>query len=149
MKHTYTPKDQNRKVQGLHNELKSWKSNIQLITDETLFMSHLLNSYVFQPNTHNLFECLQNYQHRLKKIKNTKTKLKKNISLHMSKLAGMMECTDQYCDLEHYQKHNVLKASVVDYCSTFRELKLEIFNYAAGILKKRKQVSNTQNLNQN
>lgn len=141
MKDTYTIKDQGKKVEVLHYELQGWKSNLHFIEDEIIFFDHLLNSYIFQPNTQNLFERLQDYLHRLKKTKNIKIKLQKSITQHENKLGGMMECTDAYCDLQYYRKHNLLKAKAVGFISNFRELKSEIFNYARGILKKRKSVS--------
>lgn len=141
MKDTFTTKTQNKKVEELHYELQGWKSNLYFIDDEIIFIDRLLNSYVFQPNTPNLFERLQDYQHRLKKTKDTKTKLKNRIAKNENNLGGMVECTDESCDFEYYQKHGKLKAEVVDYISRFRELKSEIFNYAGGILKKKKSVS--------
>lgn len=140
MKDTFTTKTQNKKVEELHYELQGWKSNLHFIEDEIIFIDRLLNSYVFQPNTPNLFERLQDYQHRLKKTKDTKTKLKNRIAKNEKNLGGMVECTDESCDLEYYQKHDKLKAEVVDSISKFRELKSEIFNYAGGILKKKKPV---------
>lgn len=141
MKDIFTTKNQNKKIEELHYELQGWKSNLHFIDDEIVFIDRLLNSYVFQPNTPNLFERLQDYQHRLKKTKDTKTKLKNRIAKNENNLGGMVECIDESCDLEYYQKHDKLKAEVVDSISKFRELKSEIFNYAGGILKKKKPVS--------
>ncbi|MFS4467867.1 hypothetical protein [Maribacter sp. 2210JD10-5] len=140
MKEAYSPEVQSKKIEELHFELQSWKSNLSFIKDEIKFIDHLLNSYVFQPNTPNLFERLQDYQHRLKKMKKQKTELQKAISKHENNLGGMMECTDKSCDLQYYTKHDVLKAKTVDYISGFRNLKSEIFNYAGVILKKRRPV---------
>ena len=50
----------------------------------------------------------------------------------------MLECKDERCDLGFYNKHNALKAEVVSCMEDFQNLKAEIFNYAGGILKKRK-----------
>lgn len=138
MKDTYTTKNQVKKIEELHYELLVWKSNLLFIEDEIIFINHLLNSYVFQPNTRNLFERLQDYLQRIVKTINTKKDLKTRISKYENKLGGMMECTDESCDLKYYQKHNILKAEVIDFMERFKELKSEIFNYAGGILKKRK-----------
>ena len=138
MKNTYATKIQSKKVEELHFELQGWKSNLHFIKDELIFIDHLLNSYVFQPNTPNLFERLQDYQYRLKKTKNDKKQLQKAIIPHENKLGGMMECADEYCDSQYYKNHDLLKANVVDFISNFRALKSEIFNYTGEILKKRK-----------
>ncbi len=143
MKDTYNTKEQSKKVEELHSELQGWKSNLNFFEDEIIFIDHLLNSYVFQPNTQNLFERLQDYQYRIKKSTSSKIQLLKSITEHEKKIGGMIESTDEYCDLQYYRKHDALKAKVVAYISNFRELKSEIFNYAGGILKKRKQASNS------
>lgn len=143
MKDAYTAKTQSKKVEELHFELQGWKSNLHFIEDETIFIDHLLTSYVFQPNTQNLFERLQDYQQRIKKSTNSKSQLQKSITEYEKKIGGMIECTDEHCDLQYYRKHDTLKAKVVDFVSNFRELKSEIFNYAGGIMKKRKPEPNS------
>jgi hypothetical protein len=40
--------------------------------------------------------------------------------------------------LGYYQKHEAIKAYVVAFLENFQGLKSEIFNYAGGILKKKK-----------
>lgn len=142
MTNSYNTENQSKKVEEMHFELQGWKSNLLFIEDEITFIGHLLNSYVFQPNTQNLFERLQDFLNRLKKVKSNKTQLRKSIVKHENSLGGMMECTDEYCDLQYYRKHDTLKAKVVNYITDFRELKSEIFNYAGGILKKRKPSEN-------
>jgi len=106
--------------------------------DELTFIDHLLNSYVFEPNTPNLFERLQGYKVRLKKAKAKRQEVSKMIVQHEKNLGGMLECTDSTCDKTYYQKHEINKAEVVDCMENFQILKSEIFNYAGGILKKRK-----------
>lgn len=141
MEDTYNKETQSKKIEELHYELQGWKSNLYFIKDETIFIEHLLDSYAFQPNTPNLFERLQDYQSRLKKIKTDKAKIQKSIAQHENNLGGMIECKDAFCDLQYYQKHNRLKSEVMDYVTHFRELKSEIFSYAGSILKKRKPKS--------
>jgi len=143
MKNSYDTENQSKKVEELHFELQGWKSNLSFIEDEITFIGHLLNSYVFQPNTQNLFERLQDYLRRLKKTETRKKQLQKSIIEHENKLGGMMECTDEYCDLQYYRKHEAIKAEIVDFISNFRTLKSEIFNYAGGIMKKSKSTSTT------
>ncbi|MGI9552846.1 MAG: hypothetical protein ACR2MT_16700 [Aurantibacter sp.] len=138
MKEAYTTEAQNKKVEELHWETQQWRSKLHFMQDEILFIERLLNSYVFQPNTLNLFERLQDYQRRLHKAKDTKAMLLGLIAKHEGDLGGMLECTDESCDLGYYQKHDKLKAEVVMCLQTFQELKSGIFNYAGGILKRRK-----------
>jgi hypothetical protein len=134
----FTAQQQSVKVEELYRDTKRWKSSFQFTANEMLFLERLLNSYVFEPNTPNLFERLLDYQERLKRTMLKKTEVTDRIRKHENKLGGMLECTDSSCDLEYYRKHEQLKAEVVSFCEDFRQLKTEIFNYAGGILKKRK-----------
>ena len=127
-----------RKIEELHSEIQQWKSNFQFMDDELIFIDRLLNSYVFQPYTPNLFERLQDYKSRLKHVKIRKQEVRKNISNHENTLGGILECTDSLCDLGYYRKHDKLQATVAECLEGFQELKSGIFNYAGGILKQRK-----------
>jgi len=129
---------QEKKVEELHWEIQQWKSHFQFMEDELTFIARLLDSYAFQPNTPNLFERLQDYKSRIKKIKTTKKEVRDHISKHENTLGGMLECTDSACDLNYYRKHETLKAKVNICFGDFQKLKSGIFNYAGGILKKRK-----------
>ncbi|MET7028286.1 hypothetical protein [Sediminicola luteus] len=130
--------EQEKKVELLYAESHNWKSSLYLVSDEVTFIDNLLNSYVFEPNTPNLFERLQKYQAQIKKNKERKIVVLDSIDKHQKDLGGMLECTDYACDLGYYQKHEAIKAEVVGFLENFQLLKSEIFNYAGGILKKRK-----------
>ena len=129
---------QEKKVEELHWEIQRWKSNFQFMDDELLFIGRLMDSYIFEPNTPNLFERLQNYKTRIKKIDALKKKVRDQISQHENTLGGMLECTDSACDLSYYRKHDKLQSQVDACFEDFQKLKSEIFNYAGGILKRRK-----------
>jgi hypothetical protein len=68
----------------------------------------------------------------------SKQEIRQRISIHESNLGGMLECTNATCDLAYYLKHDKLQTEVERCLESFQELKSEIFNYAGGILKKRK-----------
>ena len=130
--------EQENKVNQLHNDAIHWKSNLRFMQDEITFFSRLLNSYIFEPNTPNLFERLQDYQERLKRTIAKKTEVTLKISKHENSLGGMLECEDEACDLGFYMKHNTLQAEIVSCVQDFQHLKGEIFNYAGGILRKKR-----------
>lgn len=130
--------EQSRKVDLLHDELRQWQSNLHFLKDEMVFIDGLLNSYIFQPNTPNLFERIQNYLSRLQRVKRQHADLTERLGNHENNLGGMLECTDTTCDLPYYQHHNSLKIEATNHLEAFQKLKSEIFNYAGGILKKNK-----------
>ncbi len=138
----FTKADQSQKVERLHQELRQWQSNLYFMQDEILFIDHLLNAYIFQPTTPNLFERIQDYLFRLKKVKQQKEKLGTLVSNHEKNLVGMLRCTNSKCDEPYYQRHDTMKVEVTKCLKSFQMLKSEIFNYAGGILKKNKPKSN-------
>lgn len=130
--------DQKKKLEDLHWQIQQWKSNLQFMEDEILFINRLLSSYAFQPNTPNLFERIEDFKSRIKKISIVKQEINIRITKHENILGGILECADAECDLTYYQKQDKLQTEV-DFClDHFRQLKSEIFNYAGGILKNRK-----------
>jgi hypothetical protein len=137
-KSKFNKADQTKKVEELHADFQQWKSHLNLMQDELTFIDHLLNSYIFEPNTPNLFECLQDYQTRLKKMSANRLEVCQMIAKHEKELGGMIQCTDAACDNTYYQKHEITKAESVSCLENFQNLKSEIFQYAGGILKRRK-----------
>lgn len=129
---------QTKEVDELHCDSKQWQSHLRLMQDELNFLHHLLNSYVFEPNTPNLFERLQDFIVRLKKARTNKLEVRKMVSQHEKDLGGMLECIDSKCFLAYYRKHEKIEAEVVSCMENFQNLKTEIFEYAGSILKRRK-----------
>lgn len=130
--------DQEKKLEKLHWESLKWKSHFLLMEDELLFIHRLLNSYVFEPNTPNLFERLMEYKSKIKMIEGNIAKVKANLTTHENELGGIMECVGKSCDKIYKKKHETIKAQALSCIEAFQELKLEIFNYAGSILKKNK-----------
>ncbi len=129
---------QTKKVEELYGDTRHWKSNLLFMEDEIRFIDHLLESYIFEPNTPSLFELMQDYQKVLKTARNKKRQVWQQIIKHENDLGGMLQRRDKACDLGFHQKHDVLKAEVVVCVEDFKNLKGEIFNYACEILRKRK-----------
>jgi len=137
-KNKFTKVDQTKKIEELHTDFQQLKSHLYLMQDELTFIEHLLNSYIFEPNTPNLFERLQDYQSRLKKVDVNRQEVCQMIAQHEKELGGMIQCTDTACDNAYYQKHEKTKAESVICLENFQNLKSEIFQYAGGVLKRRK-----------
>ncbi len=138
MKTEKTRTEQGKKVEELHWEIQQWKSQFQFMEDELLFVVRLLDSYVFEPTTPNLFERLQEYHIHIKSVQKIIKTVRDTISQHENTLGGMLECTDSSCDLNYYRKHAALKTIVGECFKDFQKLKSEILNYAGSVLKRRK-----------
>ncbi len=130
---------QKKKKEELHNDCRYWQSTLCFINDEIVFIKRLLSSYIFEPNTPNLFERLQDYQERIRSVEQKRAQVLDNITSHDNSLGGILECADDACFDGFEHKHEVLKSTVVTFNEEFKLLKSEIFNYAGGILKKRKE----------
>jgi hypothetical protein len=109
MKKEQIIRKQEKKVEGSHWEIQQCKSHFQFLDDELLFIARLLDSGVFQPNSPNLFERLQDYKTRIKRIEATKKEVREHISEHentLGRYVGMCRCA---CDMTYYRKHDKLQ----------------------------------------
>lgn len=122
----------------IHFEMLEWKSGLQFIAEEIQFINQLLNSYIFEPNTPNLFERLQEFKLQMAKIEEEIQEITSSISKHENELGGMMECDTLSCDVFYTEKHSSLKKAIEKFYKKYGVLKGEVFNYAGGILKKNK-----------
>ncbi|MBD0776839.1 hypothetical protein HPE56_03450 [Maribacter sp. ANRC-HE7] len=144
MEQKFAVKIQPEKVDALYEEFQQWYSTLCLFHDEILFFDRLINSYVFVPHTPDFFERLENYRNRIWNSKKEIITLKKALKIHKRGIAGMLECDDESCDVLFYQKHEQLKKTIEAYTKKSRNLRNEIFNYAASILKNRKSKPSSQ-----
>ncbi|AXT62322.1 hypothetical protein D1816_18790 [Aquimarina sp. AD10] len=128
-----------KELKNLHLDNLDWKSNLEFIESEVKFINQLLNSYVFEPTTPNLFERLQEYKITMKTLEKDISKLHQEIRKHENELGGMLECDTISCDNYYYKDHLILQQDFDEFYQRFKKLKSEVFNYAGGILKKNKK----------
>ncbi len=95
-----------------------------------------MNSDIFEPDTRNLFERIQDYLKQLGDFKARKTKLGQLISKHENLLGTVMESDDDRVVADFYFRHEDLEVEVIDCTDDFKSVKAEIFNYVGGTLKK-------------
>lgn len=128
------------KIEALHVELQRWKSHLQFIEDEMHFIQKLLNSYVFEPRTPNLFERLEQFKQEFTESRREKERIKKLMLGHERHLGGIFECTSEVCDDSYYKKHEGLRNGILKYLDEYLKLKAKVYNYAGSVLKRRKPV---------
>lgn len=136
MKNEHEIKGQNNLVKELHRETQQWKTHFQIIEDELFFIERLLDSSAFKTNTPNLFERLQKYKLHVKQLQKRKKEVRELISQHEHILGESLGETNDEHNLEYFSRHMDLKIQVNTYFADFQQQKLEIFNYAGGILQK-------------
>ncbi len=125
-------------TQEFHTTTKNWISSLQFIEDELRFIEYLMCSYVFEPDTPNLFERLQDYKERIQNIQFRKKNMAKWLLNHENELSGLLESRQEDSDSSYAEKHRELQVEFLLFHEDFQQLKSEIFNYAGGILRKRR-----------
>lgn len=127
-----------RQIEVMHGELQNWKSYLQFIADEMAFIQRLLDSYVFEPRTPQLFERSETFKQHFNASKRNRKSLSESIRKHENGLGGIFECTQDECDNHYFEKHQNLKDKVTKYIERYINLKKEVYDYAGSVLKKRK-----------
>ena len=122
-----------------HKDMVVSKSKLLLIRDEFHFLNQLINSYVFEPNTPNLFERLQDYKTKLDQLHTKYDHMFGLLTDHDNELDGLMECDTIVCETAYDEKHIMIMELLDDFVDTFQELKSSIFKYCGSILKKHKK----------
>ncbi|MGB5379318.1 hypothetical protein [Muriicola sp.] len=128
-------------IDELHQESKKWISHLNFMKDEIVFFDHLLNSYVFEPDTPTLFENLQKYEGQLKVSNKLCSKVIEEIIEHENKLGGLLEILNSSLDKAYQKKHSQYRVEVEECLEDFRILKTDLHAYASAILKKRHKKS--------
>ena len=125
-------------AESLHRICQEWLSAIHFAKDELRFIERLLFANVYEPDTPNLFERIQDYSGRLEEAKAQLEDADKKVHDYERDLSSIIECDMPPKDLDFDRKHPQLEREVQGVLGKFGMLKSEIFNYTGGILKTRK-----------
>lgn len=128
-------------VDQFHNDVKVWKSNVALASDEIKFIENLTHSYIFEPRTPNLFERLEQFKSEIFKIKKLLDNIQILLTKHDAELSGMLECDTVSCDTFFKEKHIMIKEQYRQFIDSYNKTKSEIFNYCGKILKTNKKTA--------
>lgn len=125
---------------GYHSEAKEWKSNLLFIENELHFIEQLIHSYVFEPNTPNLFERLEHFKMQLLDIKTQYKKIQEFVINYDNELGGLLESHDTTpLDPSIEKKQQAISVDYTQFMTTYKTLKSDIFEYCGGILKRNKK----------
>ncbi|GAA4275465.1 hypothetical protein [Aquimarina mytili] len=134
---TAIPPSSGKELKEIHLDTLEWKSSLHFIEVEIQFMNQLLNAYIFEPSTPNLFEHLQGFKEQIIIAEEEIAYIRKSINKHENQLGGLLEYHTISYDHSYYQEHELMKITVDDFYKSFRKLKADVFNYTGGILRKR------------
>ncbi|PKV48277.1 hypothetical protein ATE84_0273 [Aquimarina sp. MAR_2010_214] len=138
---TATNNSPEKEIKEIHFDILKWKSSLRFIEGEIHFINQLLNSYIFEPTTPNLFERIQEFKQQIVAIEEKTKNINDEIRKHESELGGMLECDTISCDNFYYKNHTLVKGEFDDFYRNFNTLKSEVFLYAGGVLRKNKKQS--------
>lgn len=138
MENNHTTLSRPRKIEKLHWHIQHWKSDLQFLEDEIIFVEQLLNSNIFESNKSGMSDKLEDFLKRLATFNDRKTKVRLLISKHENQLGTVMESTNDNVITDFHHRHDDLELEVLDCTDNFKSLKAEIFNFVSGILKNRK-----------
>ncbi len=128
-------------IEEMHHESKKWISHLNFMADEIVFFDHLLNSYVFEPDTPALFKDYQKFEGRLEESKKLCSKVIESVFDHENKLGGLLEILNSTLDHAYQKKHQKFRVDVEACLEDFKNLKSDLYVYATAILKKRHKKS--------
>jgi hypothetical protein len=126
-------------IDQFHQDVKVWKSNVALASDEIQFIENLTHSYIFEPSSPNLFERLEHYKIEVSKIKVLLKSIEVLLVKHDAELSGMLECDTVSCDVFFQEKHLTIKEQYRQFIDSYNKTKSEIFNYCGNILNTKKK----------
>lgn len=107
----------------IDRDIKNWREEIEIITEEMLFFNNLLQLKAT--------ETKANYSNLLKKIDEFKIanlSSKENLIGYVHKLEGIKECEDLQCETYFLNDHTDFKKKIENYFSKYRKLKKNIFS---------------------
>lgn len=125
-----------KEIAALIKENKTWKEDLSYAGEEINFLSRFLEADVFQKNILNLYEMLQIYSSQLDLLRTRNLDLSMEVHNNKYDIQGMLECEDISCEIFYHDEHLKLGARVMEFINNFKEFKLEVFKYTAGLLRK-------------
>ncbi|NKI25742.1 hypothetical protein HCG49_04115 [Arenibacter sp. 6A1] len=130
-----TTSDYNEILEAWHWDLQQWKSKLQAMEEEVVFLDRLLHSNVFVRNTPTHYEKIYGFLKQLKKVSSYKTRVRSGISRYENKIGNIISTSCDKIGLRYYQKHDRLKAEITMCLEDFRLLKYEVLLYTGKVFK--------------
>jgi hypothetical protein len=121
------------------NDMKAWKVSMALVVDEIRFIDNLMQSYVFEPQTPNLYERLEEYKSQIFKTKTSLQHIQQLLMKLDLSLSGLKESETVAGDMFLQEKHLQTKQSFEQFMASYNKTKIPIFNYCGAVLKKIKK----------
>ena len=128
-----------KKYYELHDQSVQWINEIQFMTDEQVFLEHLLSSHFLELSSSKLYETTKRLIRKLKEVEVLGNDLMDKIQLHNKHVGTIIENFNKEYQVNVDREHQSIKKDLDSYLLKFRYIKKKIFGIIKSIMKEHKQ----------
>ena len=128
-----------KKYYELHDQSVQWINEIQFMTDEQVFLEHLLSSHFLELSSSKLYETTKRLIRKLKEVELLGNDLMDKIQLHNKHVGTIIENFNKEYQVNVDREHQSIKKDLDSYLLKFRYIKKKIFGIIKSIMKEHKQ----------
>ena len=128
-----------KKYYELHDQSVQWINEIQFMTDEQVFLEHLLSSHFLELSSSKLYETTKRLIKKLKEVESLGNDLKGKIQLHNKHVGTIIENFNKEYQVNVDRERQSIKKDLDSYLLKFRYIKKKIFGIIKSIMKEHKQ----------
>jgi hypothetical protein len=128
-----------KKYYELHDQSVQWINEIQFMTDEQVFLEHLLSSHFLELSSSELYETTIRLIRKLKEVETLGNDLMDKIQLHNKHVGTIIENFNKEYQVNVDREHQSIKKDLDSYLLKFRYIKKKIFGIIKAIMKEHKQ----------
>jgi hypothetical protein len=128
-----------KKYYELHDQSVQWINEIQFMTDEQVFLEHLLSSHFLELSSSKLYETTKRLIRKLKEVETLGNDLMDKIQLHNKHVGTIIENFNKEYQVNVDREHQSIKKDLDSYLLKFRYIKKKIFGIIKAIMKEHKQ----------
>ena len=128
-----------KKYYELHDQSVQWINEIQFMTDEQVFLEHLLSSHFLELSSSKLYETTKRLIRKLKEVESLGNNLMDKIQLHNKHVGTIIENFNKEYQVNVDLEHQSIKKDLDSYLLKFRYIKKKIFGIIKSIMKEHKQ----------
>jgi len=128
-----------RKLYELHDQSVEWINEIQFMSDEKVFLEHLLSAHFLDLSSPKLLDTTQKLIRKLNEVGALGNDLMDKIQLHNKHLGSLIESPKKLSEVDLVMEHKSIKKDLDSYVLKFRYVKKKIFNIIKEIMKVHKR----------
>ncbi|MBJ6367497.1 hypothetical protein [Snuella sedimenti] len=122
-------------IEELQYIMEAYQIELRNLKSELQFYKFLVEAAIFKPHVINLFEMLEQFKSKLKKMEVNRMGLLNKIGAHSNQIANKIECEDVACDAFFIKKHDTLEHEVHNFNQQVSNFKLNMYQYIQGVVK--------------